>query len=164
VLRRRSRQPRKLDLKLLAASFGIAVGLVLMGLGFRAGITGDEAIGLPDDIEEVDPVRGATQVPQQTRVFVDLPEGFEGTLTIDGVRLPTFSLSDLPTQVGPGREVVLPPGVVFEPGNVTLTFEPGPSQVIERFDTGEHRVTVVYWRTADGRDSARSFTWTFYAV
>jgi hypothetical protein len=148
----------------MAASFGIAVGLVIVVIGLRAGITGEEAIGLPDGIESVDPVRGATQVPQQTRVFVDLVEGSDGFLTIDGVRIPTVSLADLPNPEPGVQEVEVPPGAIFEPGNATLTFTPGPSQLIERFATGEHRVSVTFWLVEEGRDSARTFSWVFYAV
>ena len=118
-------------------------------------------------IESIDPVREATQVPQQTRVFVDLEIGYEAMLVVDGVELPTVSLDDV-SQVAPGlgegEQVEIPPGALWEPGNATLTFEPGPSQPIETFDTGPHQVVVRYWRTVDGPQAFRTFIWSFYAV
>ena len=66
--------------------------------------------------------------------------------------------------VAPGEQVEVPPGAVFEPGNATLTFTPGEGAPIEHFDPGEHTVSVVYWRTVDGRDTARTYTWTFEVV
>jgi hypothetical protein len=160
---------RRIDAKLLAASMGIAVGLVAIVLGFLSAQTGTGDDLLPEPIESIDPVRGATQVPQQTRVFVDLQVGYEGVLIIDGIELPVVSLDDIekaPPGLGDtgGDQVEIPPGVVFEPGNATLTFEPGPSQVIEAFTTGQHSVTVRYWRTIDGPGTARIYSWSFYAV
>jgi hypothetical protein len=158
---------RRLDVKLLIASLGIAAGVVLIVAGFRSSVTGDDEQNLPDNIEAIDPVRSATQVPQQSQVFVDLATGFEAVLVIDGVELPTVSLDNPGSTVAPGQagqQLSLPPGAVFEPGNVTLTFTPGDDQLIPQFDTGEHSATVLYWKREDGRNRARSFTWSFYVV
>ncbi|MFN8022009.1 MAG: hypothetical protein U0Q03_10820 [Acidimicrobiales bacterium] len=158
---------RRFDLKLLLASFGIAVGVVLVVLGVARSVTGREQQGLPDAIESIDPVREATQVPQQTRVQVDLVVGYEASMFIDGVELPTVSLDDVNQAapgLGEGEQVEIPPGALWEPGNATLTFEPGTSQAIESFTTGEHQVLVRYWRTIDGPATYRTFIWSFYAV
>jgi hypothetical protein len=164
---------RRLDLKLLLASFGIAAGLVLMVAGVRASVTGREQQRLPDEIESIDPIRGATQVPQQTRVFVDLISGYEAVLVIDGVELPTVSLdavndvaaSTLPPLDGDQPDQVsLPPGAVFEPGNVTITFEPRPGNLIEEFTTGVHTASVIYWKNDETRVQSRAFAWDFYVV
>jgi hypothetical protein len=45
-----------------------------------------------------------------------------------------------------------------------LTFTPGVAAPITEFVDGEHTVEVVYWRVEDGRQRARSFTWTFNVV
>jgi hypothetical protein len=162
------RRRRPVDRTLLLASFGISIGLVLVVLGLLRSVTGREQVGLPEAIESIDPVRDATQVPQQTRVFVDLQIGYEAIMFIDGVELPVVSLDDVaklpPAVSGGGDQVEIPPGAIWEPGNATLTFEPGPSQVVESFGTGAHTVTIRYWRTEDGPDRSRTFTWQFYAV
>lgn len=164
---------RRPDPKLLLVSLGIAVGVMLVITGVRASVTGREQQRLPDVIESINPIRGATQVPQQTLVFVDLVSGYEAVLVVDGVELPTVSLaginpvggSTLPPLDGDQPEQVsLPPGAVFEPGNVTLTFEPRVGNLIESFDTGSHTASVIYWKVEETRIRSRAFTWDFYVV
>ena len=156
---------RRLDLRLLAASFAIAVGLVLIGFAIARSITGDEAANLPAAVEDITPAFNAVQVPQQTTVIADLEGGYEGRLVIDEIALPTIRLDEaVSVDVEPGEQVVYPPGARFEPGNATLSFTPGPDQPIETFDEGLHTVTVVYWKTIECEGSARSYTWTFTTV
>jgi hypothetical protein len=162
---------RRIDVKLLLASLGIAAGLVLIVSGVRASVTGEEEQKLPAEIEAINPVVGATQVPQQSDVFVDLITGYRAVLVVDGVELPTVSLDDLDagaaaggTVAPAGHQVSLPPGAIFEPGNVTLTFTPGDEQPITSFEPGEHQATVIYWKQSENRTRSRSFTWSFYVV
>ena len=111
------------------------------------------------------PVPDAVQVLAQSQVVVDLVEGYEGRLRIDGVDFPTLRMEDLTNDdVEPGEQVEIPPGVVFEPGNDTLTFTPGPGIEIEDFDDGIHRVTVLYWPVERGEGAARSYSWAFNVV
>jgi hypothetical protein len=166
-----TRVKRRFDVKLLLASLGIAAGVVIVLLGFQSSVTGREQQLLPDEIESIDPIRGATQVPQQTQLFVDLITGYEAVLVIDGQELTTFTFDDVSGEQPPGLgqtdggdQVSLPPGALFDPGNATLTFQPGPSQPIESFAPGQHTATVVYWKVEDGRQRSRSFTWSFYVV
>ena len=44
---------KKFDPKLLLASTGIALGLVMMVIGLNTGLTGRDASGLPDAIENI---------------------------------------------------------------------------------------------------------------
>lgn len=156
---------RRLDKKLLVASLGIAVGLVLIGYGLVVSVTGDERANMPAAIEEISPAFDAIQVPQQTSIVVDLQSGYEGYLVIDGVRLPTIRLDDVSVDVQPGEQVTYPPGVRYEPGNATLTFTPGADQEIESFAQGVHTVEVVYWKIVDGEDARRrSYSWSFTVV
>lgn len=158
------------DWKLVFASLGVAVGLVLVVIGFRSSVSGREQQRLPDAIESIDPISGATQMPQQTRVFVDLQAGYEAQLNIDGLDLDTIDLDAIgdPTNTivmpQPGEQIALPPGAVFEPGNRTLTFVPGEGQPVEAFATGLHTATVTYWKTVDGPGKALRYVWTFYVV
>jgi hypothetical protein len=158
------------DWKLVFASLGVAVGVVLVVIGFRTSVSGREQQRLPDAIESIDPISGATQMPQQTRVFVDLQDGYEAQLNIDGLDLDTIDLGAIgdPTNTivtpRPGEQIALPPGAVFEPGNVTLTFVPGEGQPFEAFATGLHTATVTFWKTVDGPGKALRYVWTFYVV
>ena len=110
----RSARPwyRRIDLKLLAASLVIAVGVVLIAVAVSRSVTGDEATDLPDAIESIIPAPDAVQVLQQTQVVVDLAEGYEGRLIIDDLALPTIRLDELASvDVAPGEQVEVPPGV-----------------------------------------------------
>ena len=161
---RRGRRP--IDWKLLLGCLPIAVGLLLIAYGFSTAITGDDVTKLPDQIEKVSPVPDAVQVLAQTNVVVDLAEGYEGTLTIDGIEFPTHRLDDFnqSNDAAPGTQVDIPAGVLFEGGNNTLTFTPGPDIEITKFGEGNHTVRVVYWRTLVGAQEARSYTWSFNVI
>ena len=143
----------------------IAFGVVLIAVAVSRSVTGDEATDLPDAIESITPAPDAVQVLQQTLVVVDLAEGYEGRLIIDDLALPTIRLDELASvDVAPGEQVEVPPGVLFEPGNGTLTFTPGEGSGIDSFDPGSHTVTVIYWRTIEGEEAARSYTWSFVVI
>ena len=156
---------RRVDRKLVLASLIIAFGLVLIIFGLSRSVTGDEVINLPSAIEDITPRPDDVQVLQQTNVIVDLAQGYEGRLVIDDVALPTIRQNDLAAaDVAPGQQVVIPPGVVFEPGNGTLTFTPGGDNPIASFEPGPHTVQVIFWRTIDGEERARSYTWSFETI
>ena len=152
---------RRPNIKLLLASFTIALCIVAIGFALSLAVTGEEGAHLPDQIERIEPVSGATQTPAQTSVFVDLAPGYEGVLVIDGLELETVNLSDLRDETTPGQQVTLPPTTVYEPGNATLTFDPSPNSTITTFTQGRHVVQVIYWETVEGRGSARSYSWSF---
>jgi hypothetical protein len=143
------------------ASLIIAVCLVAIGVGISIAVTGTDRLGLPDAIEEIDPLRAASQVPSQAQVFVDLQAGFTGVLVVDGLELTTVNLDEVRGATKPGQQITLPPTTIFEPGNATLTFDPSPDSSISEFSQGEHIVKVIYWKVLEGRARARSFTWSF---
>ena len=152
------RRPQR---SLLVASFIIAISLVAIGVGLSIAVTGVDRQGLPHEIEEVSPLRAATQVPAQTQVFVDLQSGFTGVLVIDGLELKTVNLDDVRANAKPGQQVSVPPTTIFEPGNATLTFDPSPESTIHEFSQGEHIVKVIFWKVIEGRGRARSYLWSF---
>lgn len=152
---------RRPQLKLLVASLIIAASLVAIGIGVSIAVTGPDRQGLPAAIEEISPLRAASQVPAQTQLFVDLQSGFTGVLVIDGLELSSVNINEVNSQATPGREVKLPPVTIFEPGNATLTFDPSPQSAITEFSQGEHIVKVIFWKLIEGRGSARSYTWSF---
>jgi hypothetical protein len=160
-----SGQKRRVDKTLLLFSLVIALGLVLVVRGLAVSITGDDRARIPDTIESVDPVPEAVQVLSQTNVFVDLDSGQTGVLVIDGIELETINIDELAgRQPEPGQQVNIPAATIYEPGNATLTFTPSDDAPISKFDSGLHQAQVIYWRLDEGRQRARSYTWTFTVV
>lgn len=156
---------RRVDRQLLLVSLVIAIGLVFVARGLIVGVTGDERANLPATIESVTPVPDAEQALAQTNVVVDLSPGYTGVLVIDGIEIPTVDLSSVQTgQVEPGQQISIPPVTVYEPGNHTLTYTPSTNGPIDRFESGVHRVQVVHWLVAEGRERARTFTWQFNVI
>jgi len=147
---------------LLLASLAIASGLVIVGWGVFVGITGSQAVRLPDGLESVSPIPGATQVLAQENVIVDLVPGHTGVLVINGVELETLNLDEVGSiDAAPGRQVDLPPVTIFEPGNATLTFRPRRGSAVEEFSSGVQEIEVIFWRIDEGRARPTSFTWSF---
>ncbi|MFK8023734.1 MAG: hypothetical protein AB8G26_07200 [Ilumatobacter sp.] len=160
---RRLRPP--VDKGLLAACFVIACGLFAIIWGVGSAITGDEGIDRPDAIENLSPVENAQQVFQQQQVRVDLQAGFEAVLVIDGIELETTSIGQV--VVNPendGQQLSIPPTAVFDPGNNVITFRPSDDAVITSFSEGRHNVQVIFWMIEEGRESARSYRWSFDVV
>lgn len=159
---------RRIDRGLLVASFVIACGIALIVYGFVVAVTGDEGIDRPDAIESVQPVENAIQVLQQERIVVDLQAGYEARLILDGIELPTTVIgqSDVdPSEAAePGQQVDLPPTAVFDPGNAVISFQPVEGAPVESLEEGVHEVTVVFWRTIDGPERARSYSWSFEVI
>lgn len=159
-----SRSRRRPDWRLALISLAIAACLVLIGFGFSAAVTGRDAQQLPDAIESIDPGDG-DRVLRQTRILVDLVTGYEAVLIVDGVELPTVRIDQLTGPDGrapePGEQVVLPPVAIYDPGNATIGFQPVPGALIEEFAEGLHEATVVYWRSVEGRERSRQYSWTF---
>jgi len=153
---------RRFDRGLLIASFVIACGAVLIIWGMFDALTGDEGIDRPDAIESLSPVENAVQVLQQEGIIVDFQYGYESRLFIDGIEIPVTPLDSI--EVEPGQQIDLPPTAVFEPGNAVLTFQPTEGAPIEAFSEGLHDVNVIFFKTADGPDTARSYHWSFNVV
>lgn len=156
---------RRVDKTLVVVIALLGLGSLLVVRGLLTGITGDDRAPLPPLIESVDPVPESVQVLSQSSVFVDLATGHTGVLVIDGVELETVDLDELvQPDASPGQQVDLPPVTIYEPGNATLTFTPNAAAPISQFSEGRHTAEVIYWRIEDGRQRARTFSWTFDVV
>jgi hypothetical protein len=153
----------KFDRARLLVSAGIATGIVLIALGLRSGITGDDARSFPEAIERMSPADG-DRVLRQAQIVIDFAEGYEAALVIDGLELPVTRLDELTTsgaQPAPGAQVELPATAVYDPGNNVLSFQPQAGAPIAEFTQGEHMATVRYWKTLDGAAKYRTYQWRF---
>ncbi len=156
---------RKLDKGLLAACFVIAAGLMLIGWGLLSAQTGDDGVDRPEAIENLSPVENALQVLQQETIVVDLDFGYEAELILDGIELEITRIGELDFDgLEPGQQVETPPTAIFDPGNSRIEFRPTDGAQIEELTEGRHTATVVYWRIDEGRENARSYTWSFDVI
>ncbi len=158
---------RKLDWGLIVACLVIALGLVAIGWGVTSAITGSDGINRPDVIEELSPVENAQQVFQQEQIMVDLLFGYEAVLVVDGIELPTERIGEFSGDLSPeaaGVQVSTPPTAVFDPGNSIITFRPSDDALIQSYAEGRHSAQVIYWKLEEGRESARSYRWSFEVV
>ena len=157
---------RPLNRQNLVVSVGVAVGLVLIGMGFSGASTGRDAQGLPEVISSISPGPG-DEVLRQSQVFVDFVDGYNALLVLDGIELPVTRLDELTDPSGkqpkPGAQVDIPPTAIYDPGNYTISFTPQDGAPIEEFSQGTHKGTVIYWKVTDSRATARSFSWEFSA-
>lgn len=142
----------------------IGGGILLIIWGLATAVTGDEANDYPAYVESVSPIPNAEQTPRQTQIVIDLATGYQGTLTIDDTEIPVVSQAQLNASAKPGQQVDLPPAAIYEAGNATIRFTPSDESAIESFTPGRHTVQIIYWKTEEGRDKARSFSWDFEVI
>ena len=153
------RRPRR---ELLLVSAGLGIGLTFVAYGLLSATTGRDSLGYPDAVVDISPAPNDRQVLSQTEISVDLADGYEATLTLDGVELPTTRLEDVAGVLAkPGQQIELPPTAIYDQGNSLIRFEPTEGAPIEKYSVGEHQVTVVFWKIDEGRGTARSYSWTF---
>lgn len=154
----------KIDPKLLLASMGLSAGAVLVVMGLSTGLTGREATNLPDAIENISPGEGE-RVLRQSQIIVDFIDGYEATLYIDGIELPTTRLDELVssgTAPAPGAQIDLPPTAIYDPGNFTISYLPQAGAPIEELKQGEHSGKVRYWKIGQSENKSRVYTWKFF--
>lgn len=97
---------------------------------------------LPTAIDEVVPAPGELIRPQDT-ISADLRSDLTGVLVIDVAEVPEDQL-----------ERVEPLGIV--------SFRPGPSKDLDKFDPGMHTVVVQYWPQGKERPARPdAYSWSF---
>ena len=153
---------RRLSPEVLVVSGAIAAGLILVFLGLTSATTGRDALGYPDAIVDVSPAPNDRQVLSQTEILVDLADGYEAVLFLDGIELPVTRLEDVAGRlVEPGQQIDLPPTAIYDQGNSLIRFEPRQGAPVERYRVGVHQAKVVFWKIEEGRVASRSFSWSF---
>ena len=113
-------------------------------------------------------LRGGAVDPwtEQPIFFVDFVDGYDATLTIDGIELPITRLDELTANGAtpkPGAQVDIPPTAIYDPGNYTISFVPQEGAPITEFTQGVHKASVTYWKVTEGKTKSKSFSWEFEA-
>jgi hypothetical protein len=157
--------PRSRKISALVLSALVSLGLALIVSGIQGSVTGRERSRLPEEIERIQPALG-DKVLNQANIVVDLTPGYTGRLIIDDVVFPTVSTAEAEPAGQPGATPTTtipfdPNTVRFDAGTNTLSYQPRPGAVLERFEVGRHTVKVIYWKVVDGEAASFSFFWYF---
>jgi hypothetical protein len=128
----------------MAAGAVLALTLAYVGIGDD----GDAIVqsgGTNDVVEELIPAR-SSQAVAQTTVGIDLTQGWEGTLVIDGQEIPPDQLAS-------------------DTGLNRVEFTPGEGKALSALPPGQVCVQAIVWETRTGRtDDARTVGWCFEVV
>jgi hypothetical protein len=121
----------------------VVLGLALVGLIVALVVleVDGDAVDLPPPLRSVFP-QPSDVVVRQTAVEVELPIGYEITLTVDGVRIPSDEIAAIP-EIGLFR------------------WQPGPGRVVDRWAPGDVTVEVSWDRLEGLRPDPGTYTWTF---
>jgi hypothetical protein len=143
----------------------LALGVALILVGVQGSVTGRSQSHLPVQIEQIQPALG-DKVLNQAMVVVDLAPGYTGRLIVDSYNLVTVSTAQPEPAGATGAAPVTtlpmnPDSVRFDAGNNTLSFQPRPGAVIDRFASGRHYVKVIYWKLTESESSSYSYSWYF---
>ncbi len=145
----------------LAILVVLAAAVVALVVAARSG---GGSVGEGDDVAIVayDPQPGG-QVARQAPVGVELEQGYDGRLTINGVAIPEEQMVGA---IAPGTEAYanlseeqrrLGP----RPNNKNVVkYQPGPGKAVTKYDTGAVQIGVRFWKVAQGPDDARTITYT----
>jgi hypothetical protein len=140
---RRARQP------LFAHPWRVLVVVVVLLVVANLGVlllsqsdTTRDVIRFPSAIDEVSPRPGELIRPEDT-ITADLSNQLIGVLVIDRVEIPEDQL-----------DRVVPLGQV--------SFRPGPTKELTRFDPGAHTAAIFYWPQGKPRPAKPSaYSWSF---
>jgi hypothetical protein len=101
--------------------------------------------GQDEYVEALIPARDS-QVPQQSRVGIDLVTGWTGVLVVNDAEIPEDEL-DVTTELG------------------LVEFTPAEGRTVDQLEGGRNCVTAVVWPLSEGRsEGARNIQWCFEVV
>ncbi|MEI2700010.1 MAG: hypothetical protein V9E94_17345 [Microthrixaceae bacterium] len=135
--------PRRIIIAVLI--LGALVGIFLTG---RLAITGgNEASGaLPESVDRLIPASGS-EVLRQSQVGIDVADGFDAYLQINGVEVRTAE-----------------DGLIKDLGTGLILFQPGPDRPVEELNPNQNCVTAFVFDQLEGPTTAQPVTWCFQAT
>ena len=114
------------------------IGIAAVALGVVLGAEG-EPLTLPEPLQAVHPAPGSL-APLQAEIEVDLPNGYEAEIVVDGRPVSNASLTE---------------------ATGVYRWSPGPDDpAVQEWAPGEHTVSVT-WDTYAGHPDPGSFEWVF---
>lgn len=127
--------------------------MALLIIGALAGIvvatmaasTGDDRTSevLPEYVDRLVPTSGSDVLSQST-VGVDVAEGYDAYLIIDG--------KEIKTQAD---------GLIRQPNKGIVQYTPGEGRPVESLPSGRNCVTAMVWEITDGPKTAKPTNWCF---
>jgi hypothetical protein len=124
---------------------GALAGIFFAG---RLAVTGGDetSAGLPDSVDRLIPSSGA-EVLRQSQVGIDVADGYDAYLTINGVEVRTAE-----------------DGLIRDLGTGLILFQPGPGRPIEELNPNQNCVVAFVYEQTEGEDSAKPVSWCFEAT
>ena len=107
------------------------------------------------------------RVLRQSEVGVELEPGYDGRLTVNGVAIPEEQMSGAIVEGSEAWDRLTEEQRRLGPrpnNKQRVFFSPGEGKAVSEFDTGEVRVDVELWKVADGRESARTLSYTVFVT
>lgn len=130
---------------ILVAIVGSLVGLFFTGRAAQTGL-GAASGSLPNNVDRLIPASGA-EVPRQSQVGIDVADGFDAYLVINGVEIRNED-----------------EGLIRDLGTGVVLFQPGEGKVVEGLNGGRNCVVAMVWDQLDGPSAADSVSWCFEAT
>lgn len=130
---------------LTALIAGSLVGLFFTG---KAAVTGgnEASDALPEVVDRVIPPSGA-EVPRQSQVGIDVADGHDAYLQINGVEVRTAE-----------------DGLIKDLGTGLVQFQPGPDKPVEELNPGQNCMVAFVYDETEGPETAQPVSWCFEAV
>lgn len=123
---------------------GALAGIFFTG---RAAVTGTGGSSdLPDSVERLIPGAGQ-QVLRQSQVGIDLADGYDAYLQINGVEVRDASQ-----------------GLVKDLGTGLVQFQPAEGRPVQELNSGQNCMIAFVWRPPDPPSTAMPVSWCFTAT
>lgn len=141
--------PVPIKVKLALGALGLVMA-VLVVVVYQGAVTGPDqtSFSKPTYVERLIPASGS-EVLRQSTVGVDLAEGYDAFLVINGVSIQNVADEDDDD------------GLRKAPTLGTVEYVPGPGRRIRSLESPEQCVSAWVWRILDGPDTAEQIYWCF---
>lgn len=137
-----------IKVKALLAALVVAM-VVIVVFVYNNMVTGPDQASLskPEYVERLIPDSGS-EVLRQSTVGIDLKEGYDAYLVINGIAIKNDAGED-------------PDGLQKAPSLGTVEYSPGPGRRVKALQTPTQCVDAWVWKKLDGEATAKQVNWCF---